>query len=131
MVEIRRDPVSVKAVIPVGIPEAIGAISIVVPVKTAEARADEETTATKSAATKVQASEAETSEMAAAEVEATEVTTSEVTATKVTATTEMPAAEVPPATKTAGACGLGLGDDGCNEHCEHDTQQLTTHDTLL
>jgi predicted membrane-bound mannosyltransferase len=110
MVEIRRDTDSVNAVIPVGIPEAIGAISIVVPVKTTEA-----------AAAKVQASEAEASEMAAAEVEATEVTTSKVTATKVT-TTEMPAAEVTPTAKTAGACGLRLGDDGCNQHCEHDTQ---------
>ena len=113
MVESGIDPVAVKAVIPVGRREAIAAISVVVPVKTAEAGADEEATAAEPAQaveTKSAASKMEASEMAATKVEATEVT----------ATTKMPAAEVPPA-KTAGAGGLGLGDDSRDERCEHDT----------
>jgi hypothetical protein len=119
MIEVRREPEPVHAVIPI---KRIAAAESIPPVKPAEAvdyepaAAEVETSET----AEVDASES----VESTEVEPTEMASSEVTATKVT-TAEMAT------TETAGICGPGQRNHGRNERCGYERDKLIFHDTLL
>jgi hypothetical protein len=111
------------------IPVAAEAITVSVGVKAVKPGDPIDVTAAKTAegepvTTEVEASEA----MEAAEMEATEMTATKVAATEMTAAATVAATTVAAAARVG---DLGQGDDRRDEHCEHQTDEFTTHDTLL